>query len=73
MFDPYYVEELTPKQGVIQVKDQPFRYNRIVDMDRFNRESKEMYELGPVEDREAVIIYNEKTRKTAEDTIEYFI
>ncbi|MCI6997956.1 MAG: peptidase C39, partial [Eubacterium sp.] len=39
----------------------------------FNRESTELYALGPVEEREAVIIFNEKTKKTPENTIEYFI
>lgn len=73
MFDPYYVEEQFPEQGIIQVKDQPFWYNRIVDEECFNRESTELYALGPVEGREAVIIFNEKTKKTAEQTIEYFI
>ena len=54
-------------------EDQPFRYNRIVDEKCFNRETMELYALGPVQDREAVIIFNENTKKTAERTIEYFI
>lgn len=73
MFDPYYAEEEYGEPGIIQVKDQPFWYNRIVDEERFNRETTELYALGPEEEREAVIIYNEHTKKTMEKTIEYFI
>lgn len=73
MFDPYYVEEDLKEPGVVQVEDQPFRYNRIVEAACFNRESTELYALGPVQDREAVIIYNDNTKKTQEETIEYFI
>ena len=73
MFDPYYVEEPFKDPGVRIVKDHPFEYNRIVDESCFNRETSEIYALGPVKNREAVIIFNEKTKKTAEDTIEYFI
>lgn len=73
MFDPYYVKEPFPEKDIIQVEDQPFCYNRIVDKKYFNRESTELYALGPMEDREAVIIFNENTKKTAEKTIEYFI
>lgn len=32
-----------------------------------------MYSLGPYDGREAVIFFNEKTRLTEEETIEYFI
>lgn len=39
----------------------------------FNREENAPYALGPIEDREAVLLFNERTKKTAQDTIEYFI
>ena len=45
----------------------------IVPADCFNREENAPYALGPVEDREAVLLFNERTKKTAQDTIEYFI
>ena len=48
-------------------------YNRIVPAECFNREENAPYALGPVEDREAVLLFNERTKKTAQDTIEYFI
>lgn len=73
MFDPYYSESTFTQPGIIRVDNQPFSYNRIVEESCFNRESKELYALGPVEDREAVIVFNEKTKKTPENTIEYFI
>lgn len=73
MFDPYYVDETFSEPGIAQIEDQPFRYNRIVEEKRFNRETTELYALGPKSEREAVIIYNRNTKKTAEKTIEYFI
>ena len=73
MFDPYYVKEPFTEAGIVMVDDHPFTYNRIVDEQCFNRETTELYALGPMEDREAVIIFNEDTKKTAEKTIEYFI
>ena len=37
-------------------------------------ENKEIiYALGPVEEREAVLIFNEKTKTVPEEVIEYFI
>ena len=73
MFDTYYVDETFSEPGITQIEDQPFRYNRIVEEKRFNRETTELYALGPKSEREAVIIYNRNTKKTAEKTIEYFI
>ena len=73
MFDPYYEEEVMEESGVISVKDQPFSHNKIVDQRCFNRETMELYALGPVDGREAVILFNENTRQTPEKTIEYFI
>jgi len=55
------------------VADHPYSYNRIVPEKYFNRESTEIYSLGPWEGREAVLLFNEKTRLTPEKTIEYFI
>ena len=39
----------------------------------FNRETKELYALGPVASREAVLLFDLRTRRTADATIEYFI
>ena len=52
----------------------PREYNRIVPFQYFNQENKEIiYALGPVEEREAVLIFNEKTKTVPEEVIEYFI
>jgi len=81
MFDPYYEDEFTdehwsqfiPEGDVELVLDQPLKYNRIVPFGYFNREDDVLYALGKFENREAVILYNQKTEKTPEKTIEYFI
>jgi hypothetical protein len=72
MFDPYYIEALD-YDDVILVEDHPFSYNRIVPEKYFNEQTHELYALGPIEEREAVLIFNKKTRETAEETIEYYI
>ena len=39
----------------------------------FNKDALEIYALGPMENREAVLLFNEQTRLTADKTIEYYI
>jgi hypothetical protein len=39
----------------------------------FNREELELYAFGPYESREAVLLFNDKTKLTEDKTIEYFI
>ncbi|MCI5698814.1 MAG: peptidase C39 [Lachnospiraceae bacterium] len=73
MFDPYYTQQTDSQPGIIRVDHNPFSYNRIVEEWCFNRETTEQYALGPWEDREAVLVFNEKTKLTPEKTIEYFI
>jgi hypothetical protein len=75
MFDPYFENGDYDFEfdDVIPVEDHPFTYNRIVPEKYFNAKAQELYALGPVKDREAVLIFNEKTKQTAEKTIEYFI
>lgn len=73
MFDPYYMEEPFPQRDIRIVTDSPFRCNRIVPERYFNTEKADIYALGPVEKREAVLIFNEKTKLTEDKTIEYFI
>jgi hypothetical protein len=73
MFDPYFVDEPFPEKDILFVEDEPYRYNRIVPEKYFNRENQEIYALGPVDEREAVVLYNERTRKPEEQTIEYYI
>lgn len=74
MFDPYFRD--TPYEDYPQVQvvlHQPFAYNRIVPADMFNTTELSLYALGPVEEREAVLLGNQNTLLTAEKTIEYFI
>ena len=82
MFDPYYEDEFTdehwsqfiPEGDVELVLDQPLKYNRICTFTAtLNREEDLLYALEKFENREAVILYNQKTEKTPEKTIEYFI
>ena len=73
MFDPYYCEEPYEEKDILVVQDEPCHYNRIVPWKYFNCEAEETYALGPSEGREAVIIYNDKTKTTPEKSIEYFI
>lgn len=73
MFDPYYWEEPYEQPDILMVTDHPYTYNRVVPQHYFNRESQEIYSLGPYEGREAVLLFNKGTMLTPEKTIEYFI
>jgi hypothetical protein len=73
MFDPYYQAEPFEDEDVEVVLDEPMKYNRIVPERCFNRETFELYALGPYELREAVLVFNEETKLTPEKAIEYFI
>ena len=73
MFDPYYEETPFPQKDIIVTLEHPFSYNRIVPMSYFNQEDHELYSMGEPAFREAVLLFNEKTKLTAEKTIEYFI
>ena len=53
--------------------EHPRAYNREVPFRYFNREEDVLYALGKVNAREAVLVYNEKTRVPVEEVIEYFI
>jgi hypothetical protein len=72
LFDPYYLPDGPVSEEVESTLEQPFRYNRIVPFSCFNRE-KGLYALGCEEDREAVLVFDQRTRLTAEKDIEYFI
>ena len=76
MFDPWYVPPDSKEfcgTGVEIVTDHPFAYNRIVPLLCFECDKSRTYALGPVETREAVLLFNRKTEKKAGDGIEYFI
>ena len=76
LFDPYYLAEAEPaftRAGITVTCMHPHAYNRIVPFDCFNRETQELYAFGAADSREAVLLFDERTRRTADDTIEYFI
>lgn len=73
MFDPYFRKRPIDIEGIEMIWNAPEKMNRKVGYELFNNTGKGVYALGPVETREAVILFNQKTRKTAGNTIEYFI
>lgn len=84
LFDPWFEEPESSSDTfrpacssenlrVIVTTDHPFEYNRIVPNAVFNKETHDFYALGEVEQREAVLLFNNRTKLTAENTVEYFI
>lgn len=73
LFDPYYRDQPFVGEDIQMITDHPTAYNRIVPTHYFDREIREVYSLGPVEEREAVLLFNEHTKLTAEKTVEYMI
>ncbi|MDO4304315.1 MAG: peptidase C39 [Bacillota bacterium] len=73
MFDPYYRTVPYEEEDILIEEDHPCAYNRILPLDYFNKEALEIYAFGPVEEREAVLIFNRETMLTQEETIEYYI
>lgn len=73
MFDPYYINKPFPQKDIIVTEEHPFCYNRVVPFYYFNKENKDIYALGDTSSREAVLLFNERTKLTDEKTIEYFI
>ncbi|MEE1229466.1 MAG: peptidase C39 [Lachnospiraceae bacterium] len=72
-FDPYYHREPFEDQELTWDPDPKKVYNTSAPTERFNQESLELYHFGPIEEREAVLLFNQKTVLTPEKTIEYFI
>lgn len=73
LFDPYYQDTPFPQKDIVMTWEHPHSHNRIVPISYFNKETHDIYAMGETESREAVILFNEKTKLTAEKTIEYFI
>jgi hypothetical protein len=72
LFDPYYRIKPFQEEGIEMIKDCPSKYNRKVKHEVLNREGKRNYNLGKLEDREGIMLFNKTTRVTM-DSIEYFI
>ena len=73
LFDPYYRAEPFRDAALQMVTDRPAEYNRIVPVGYLEREIQDVYALGPLEGREAILLFNERTRLTEEKTVEYMI
>lgn len=73
IFDPYYRDTPFVWPDIQMVTDHPNAYNRIVPIHYFERESRTVYSFGPIDSREAVLLFNERTKLTAEATVEYMI
>ena len=73
VFDPYYLDQPLDTDSVQMVYDHPCEYNRLVPRPCFERETHEVYALGEIDTREAILLFNDQTRLTAENTIEYMI
>ena len=75
LFDPYYQEEaFEGAEAPVRIDlAHPLWYNRRVPFSFFNRETQDLYALGKKEAREAVLLFNDTTKLTAEKSIEYFI
>lgn len=66
-------QNLLTKQDILLVTDRETSCNRLVPEQYFNQEGETIYALGPFEGREAVILFNGRTKLEPEKTIEYFI
>ncbi|MBC7960458.1 MAG: C39 family peptidase [Vallitaleaceae bacterium] len=73
LFDPYYRKKAFVEEGLEIIADSPFAMNRKIAYHHLNSEGKGLYALGPVSIREATILFNTKTRKLEQSTLEYFI
>ena len=79
LFDPYAVHpedfsaEKLQTNGIRIVEGQPCEMNRIVHADILDAETHDNYNMGEYAIREAMLVYNQNTRQTAESTVEYFI
>lgn len=58
VFDPYYEDETKYDNDpdIEMIFDKPFEYNRIVSLERLFSETKDDLAMGPIDDRECLII-----------------
>ncbi len=57
VFDPYQYPDPFPVSDVQKIDDHEFSYNRIVPIDRFESTEMHMYSFGPLDQREAVLMF----------------
>lgn len=65
LFDPFYEEEDDPEldkeydtDEIIFISDQPKKANRSISIERVNRITRDYYEMGEPESREALVMYH---------------
>ena len=72
-FDPYRIDGGFPVQDVRTTEEHPGEYNRVIPVRLLTRESVAPYAFGPMETREAVLLFNGNIALTADKTVEYMI
>jgi hypothetical protein len=72
-FDPYRTDGAFPIEGVQATDERPEQYNRVIPARLLEQEAVRPYAFGPMETREAVLLFNTKNALTAEKTVEYMI
>lgn len=73
LFDPYDWDGAVDGDKIRKVGRRPKKFNRKVKIDVINDEGNGFYALGTIEDREAMLLYNTRTRVMPEKFIEYVI
>lgn len=73
LFDPYYRAEPFSDGALQMVADHQTEYNRIIPVRYLEKTVQDVYAFGPVEGREAIILFNDETVLTEDKTVEYII
>lgn len=73
LFDPYFRTEPFQDPQLRIDSSHPLQFNRIVPVARLEQTGLLPYAMGPKDRREAVLLFNESTRLTPENTVEYMI
>lgn len=73
LFDPYFRTEPFREPDIRLVTDAPTAWNRVVPIQRLESVGGGLYAMGEWERREAVLLFNDNTKLTEENTVEYFI
>lgn len=60
LFDPYYKADAFQQKDIIVTLEHPLFYNRIVPVSYFNRENHEIYSMGELDSREAVLLFRKQ-------------
>lgn len=73
LFDPYFRKNSFNRNDIEIISDMPYSMNRKVSYDVIDSFGKGTYAVGPKETREAIIVFNRMTQRTAETSVEYYI